>query len=138
MDIEECLERYSTPNIPTNQGKNRPVTLISQALASLATPGKKKAKRKINSPILDISPTIMGKPGPSPSPTRKSVIAYLGLAQKALYAAIVAEKREKGEQYIEDNDIQLLANKLEAILAKRPREPQQGNLEGLDSLELRG
>jgi hypothetical protein len=105
IDIEECLERYSTPNTPTNQGKNRLVTPIGQALALLATPGKKKAKRKINSPILDISPTIMGKPGPSPSPIGKSAIAYLGLAQKALYAAVVAEKREKGERYIEDNDI---------------------------------
>ena len=105
MDIEECLERYSTPNTPTNQGKNRPVTPIGQALAPLATPGKKKAKRKVNSPIPDISPTTMGKPGPSPSLTGKSAIAYLGLAQKALYAAVVAEKREKGERYIEDNDI---------------------------------
>ena len=140
MDIEECLERYSTPNTPTNSGQNRPVTPIGQALAPQTTPGKKRAKRKANSPMPAITPIRMGKPGPrpSPSPTGKSATAYLGLAQKALYAAIEAEKREKREQYVEDNDIQLLTNELEAILAERPREPQQESLDGLTGLELRG
>jgi DNA primase len=130
MDIEE--------DIPTNHGQNRPTTPIGQASAPPATPGKKKAKRKADSLIPAISPIKIMLSKPSPRLVGKSATAYLGLARKALYAAIEAEKKEKDEQYIVDNDIQLLTDELEVILAKRPKEAEQEDIEGLSSLEIRG
>jgi hypothetical protein len=135
MDIKDYLERFSTPNIPINHSQNRPVTPISQVLAPLVTPGKKKTKRKADSPMPAISPITRGKPSLIHQ-KGKSATAYLGLAQKILFTAIETEKRKKEEQYTEDNDIQLLINELGKILAKRPKELQQESLESLNSLEL--
>ena len=141
MDIEECLERYSTPNTPTNSGQNRPVTPIGQALAPQTTPGKKKAKRKANSPMPAITPIRkVDSPISAITPIKtaqprarqtKSATGYLGLAKKALQAALEAEKNGLEEEYNEDNEIQLLYNDLLAILDKRPTEAEPCRLENL-------
>ena len=57
-----------------------------------------------------------------PNPKRggeRTAIGYLYLARKALYAAIKAEKKELEEEYIDDNNIYLLLNNLEALLENR-------------------
>jgi hypothetical protein len=113
----------------------RPMTPVGQTTENpLTTPGKKKAKRKATSPMPAITPTRLAKPDPKLDGNRTST-GYLYLARKAIHAAIDAEKRELGEEYIADNDIQLLNDELETILAKRPMEMSQASL---DSLELQG
>ena len=93
------------------------------------TPRNLKKKRKIDIPIFQIpSPPklnqVEGK--------RRSATSYLHLAKKALGAAIVAERRESGEQYIIDNDVQLIYNDLERVLSLRPMDINLGGLEDLD------
>jgi hypothetical protein len=118
----------------SEQDSPRPITptLIGQInKGPLATPEKKKAKRKAISPMSAITLIRLTKPCPKIRANR-TVTGYLYLARKALYAAIKAEKQELGEEYIEDNGIQIISDELEALLEKRPIEIEAG----LDSLEL--
>jgi hypothetical protein len=86
----------------------------ARGIPSKISPRKKlKVKRKATSP-----------PPKDPPPLEKKVkaITLLLQAQKAILAALRAEraeKEEKGEVYIEDNSIQILANDLEEILEGR-------------------
>ena len=92
------------------------------------TPGKKKPKRKIDSPIAATIPVQIA----GPRTMRRSTTGYLYMAKKAIQAALEAEKTALGEKYIEDNDIQQAYNGLEAILQKRPTEIEPGSLENLE------
>ena len=60
-----------------------------------------------------------------------TITGYLGLAKKALQAALEAEKKAQGEEYIADNEIQLVFNNLKDILDKRPMEIEPCSLENL-------
>jgi hypothetical protein len=116
-EIEDCMEVYT----PTPSTPNRPTTPVS-------IPGKKKAKRKIDSLIPAITPIKTTQPRARQG---KTTTGYLNLARKALEAALEAEKRELGEDYIVDNDIQLMYNELETILEKRLIEIEPCSLENL-------
>jgi hypothetical protein len=121
-ELEQDSPRPTTPT-PIGQANKSP----------LVTPEKKKAKRKATSPMPAITPIRLAKPSPKIGANRTAT-GYLFLARKALYAAIKAEKQELGEEYVEDNDIQIISDELEAILEQRPMEVEAG----LDSLELQG
>ena len=120
----ECLREEGNGGNPETTGPKTPEKRIFTPL----TPRKRlKTKRVAELPIT-LSPPKPAQPGKG----RKSATTYLYLAKKALYAAIEAEKREVGEEYIIDNDIQLIYNDLDMVLDQRDMEIDQGSLEDLD------
>jgi hypothetical protein len=127
-EIEEDIEQCSTPSL-TEPAYYRPTTPENRVPAPTITPGKKKAKRKINSLMPAITPIKIADPGANRG---KTATGFLHAARKALQAALEAEKKALGEEYIVDNGIQLVYNELETILENRPMEIEPtclGNLE---------
>jgi hypothetical protein len=104
--------------------ENRPKTPKSQGNRAYIpeTPRKKaKYKRKATSP-------------PSKEQVEnKSTTYFLYLAKNAIESALKAEKETQKEEYIIDNDIQLLKESLEEILEHREIEVFPENLDNLET-----
>jgi hypothetical protein len=115
----ECLGEASS----NTENKERPKTPENQGNKAYIpeTPRKKlKSKRKATSPP------------PKEQPNAKSTTYYLSLAKMAIELAIKAEKETQKEEYIINNDIQLLKESLEVILEQRDLEIPVIELENLE------
>ena len=79
---------------------------------------RQRVKRKAISPISKELPI-------------KKATGLLYQAKKAVLAALEAKKENQGSEYIEDNDIQLLANDLNYILKRRESLSSDYSLESI-------
>ena len=106
-------ETEDRPKTPENQGKRAYIP---------ETPRKKaKYKRKATSPPA------------KEQPENKSTTYFLYLAKNAIESALKAEKDSQKEEYIIDNNIQLLKESLEEILEHREIEIFPESLERLET-----
>src|SRR5450432_1586861 len=110
-------ETEDRPKTPENQGNRAYIP---------ETPRKKaKYKRKATSPP--------SKEQSKEQPENKSTTYFLYVAKNAIDSALKAEKESQKEEYITDNEIQLLKESLEEILEHRDLEIFPENLENLET-----
>jgi hypothetical protein len=115
----ECLGEANS-NIKDRERPKTPENQRNKAYIP-ETPRKKlNSKRKATSPP------------PKEQLNAKSTIYYLSLAKITIELAIKAEKEDQKEEYIIDNDIQLLKESLEVILEERDLEIPVIELENLE------
>src|SRR5450432_3322417 len=110
-------ETEDRPKTPENQG--------NRAYIPETRRKKAKYKRKATSPP--------SKEQPQKQPENKRTTYFLYLAKNAIDSALKAEKESQKEEYITDNEIQLLKESLEEILEHRDLEIFPENLENLET-----